>query len=156
MVLGAVGENDLLIGPVGAVGEEQSLAQQGRAELLISLIPKAEGESRQARALLAHLNGKEIRQVATSQNLLHLLLHPLDGWRSPPGIVAAIGEPDPEFLQFPLALGDLARKGLRLGVEELLVEGAQDGALDSEDHFTGPVGPDGRELGGIESVHHFA
>ena len=84
VVLGAVGENDLLIGPVGAVGEEQSLAQQGRAELLISLIPKAEGESRQARALLAHLNGKEIRQVATSQNLLHLLLHPLDGWRFPP------------------------------------------------------------------------
>ncbi len=37
VVLGAVGENDLLIGPVGAVGEEQSLAQQGRAGLLISL-----------------------------------------------------------------------------------------------------------------------
>ena len=48
VVLGAIGKNDLLIGPVGSVGEQQGLAQQGRAEMLIGLIAKAERESRQA------------------------------------------------------------------------------------------------------------
>lgn len=46
VVLGAVGENDLLIGPAGSVSEQQGLAQQCRAEMLIGLIEKAERELR--------------------------------------------------------------------------------------------------------------
>jgi hypothetical protein len=66
--------------------------------MLIGFIPKAERESRQARAILAHWSGKQIRHVAASQNLLHLLLNPLDGGRFPWGIVSAIFQACPEFL----------------------------------------------------------
>ena len=97
-MLGAVGKNDLLIGPVASVGEQQGLAQQGRAEMLIGLIAKAERESRQAGAILAHRNGKQIRHVAASQNPLHLLLHSLQGRRFPGGIGTAIFQVCPEFL----------------------------------------------------------
>src|SRR3970040_2046110 len=61
MVLGAVAEDDLLIGPVCAVSEDDRFAQERRGEVPVGLLAKADGESRQAGATLAYRGGGEIR-----------------------------------------------------------------------------------------------
>src|SRR5258707_14581414 len=97
--------------------------------MLIGLIPKAERESRQARAILAYLSSKQIRHVAASQNHLHVLLNSLDGGHFPWGIGAAIfqaGTPSP---QTPFALYQLAGKGACLGAGMLWVYGAEGGRV---------------------------
>ena len=134
MVLRAIAPHDLRVAPVVVVREQQRLAEQRGLQPLPSL--GIEGVLQRRQALpLPDRDAEQVAQVPRAQPAVDFLGHARDRRRPAALHFARVpaGELGGQGLQFPAALPDQALQRPRLGLEQVLVVGHHDRALDSVD-----------------------
>ncbi len=141
-VLAAISQHNILIGPIVAVGEEQCLAEKSVAKGVYSGgIDTVTQAGYLALAMWLQREGEDFFHVASGEYFIDILLGPAHGGR----LAGPYLSPDPaveaqlQFMELPSALLDLLRKGYKLLRVEVVVEGHQNRALDTENLFLGPV-----------------
>lgn len=141
-VLSPISQHDLLIGPIVTVREDQSFAEEGVAKPVDSGSVDMVGQAGQLTSdMWLQRDGKDFLHMARSKDGIYLLPGPAERGR-----LARFGlSPDPtvepplHLMELPSALLNLLHEGCELFSVEIVVEGYQDCALDTEDFFPGPV-----------------